>query len=149
MNGPVLPGGGLMADTAIAPALAESGCELPYWVCVGDSDGATAGRSMEEQLTPILRVNGCPAAPDAAQDGGYRPDALRTAENYYTPEKGYTDGERLCTRIYQASDGTPRIGYTVMKNMPHGAIPDQSRAAWDFIRHFSRPQGSKAVVYKP
>lgn len=148
-NGPVLPGGGLMADTAIAPTLAESGCELPYWVCVGDSDGATAGRSMEEQLTPILRVNGCPAVPDAAQDGGYRPDALRTAENYYTPEKGYTDGERLCTRIYQAADGTPRIGYTVMKNMPHGAISDQSRAAWDFIRHFSRPQGSKAVVYKP
>ena len=50
-NGPVLPGGGLMANTAIAPTLAESGCELPYWVCVGDSDGATAGRSMEEQLT--------------------------------------------------------------------------------------------------
>lgn len=117
--GPVLPGGGLMADTAIAPTLAESGYELPYWSAVGDSDGATAGRSMEEQLTPILRVNGCPAVPDAAQDGGYRPDALRTAENYYTPEKGYTDGERLCTRIL--SGGGWYAAYRLYSDEEHAA----------------------------
>lgn len=29
-------------------------------------------------------------------------------------------------------------GYTVMKDMPHGFIWDQSRAAWEFLRHFSR-----------
>lgn len=148
-NGPVLPGSGLMADTAICPELTEKGFELPYWVCVGDNDGATAGCRMEEQLTPVLRANRCPAKVDKAEDGGYHPDAIRTGENFYTVQKGYTDGERLFTRLYQAADGTPRVGYTVMKNMPHGAIPDQSRAAWDFMKHFSRPQGSKAVVYQP
>ena len=34
-----------------------------------------------------------------------------------------------------------------MKNMPHGAIPEQSRAAWEFLRHFRRPAGSRQVEY--
>lgn len=148
-NGPVLPGGGLMADTAIRPELQEQGYAMPYWVCVGDSDGATSGRSMEEQLTPMLQANKCISQQNTAEDGGWHPDIVYTGENYYTVESGYTEGERLFTRIYTTADGTPRVGYTVVKNMPHGAIPDESRAAWEFLRHFSRPQGSKEVVYQP
>ena len=147
-NGPVLPGNGLMADTAISPALSDSGCELPYWVCAGDSDGATSGVCMKEQLEPVLKANGC-TAPESEEEGGFRPDAVRDGQNYYTQEKGYQSGDRFYTRLYTAADGMPRVGYTVMKNMPHGAIPDESRAAWDFLRHFSRPQGSKTVVYTP
>jgi hypothetical protein len=33
-----------------------------------------------------------------------------------------------------------------MKDMPHGAIYDQSRAAWAFLKRFSRPEGSKKVI---
>ena len=111
-------------------------------------EGPPAGVCMKEQLGPVLKANGC-TAPESEEEGSFRPDAVRDGQNYYTQEKGYQSGDRLYTRLYTAADGTPRVGYTVMKNMPHGAIPDESRAAWDFLRHFSRPQGSKTVVYTP
>lgn len=34
-----------------------------------------------------------------------------------------------------------------MKNMPHGAIREQSRASWEFLRHFRRPEGSLVIEY--
>lgn len=82
-----------------------------------------------------------------AEDGGYRPDEVRTGA-FYSGQKGYAEGDRLYTRVYSGPDGEARVCYTLMKNMPHGAIPDQSRAAWEFLRHFSRPEGSRTVVYQ-
>lgn len=146
-NGPVNVPGGLISHQVIAPELTEGGWEMPYWVCVGDNDPVTAGTSMEEQLTPMLKANGCPAAASVTEDGGYCPDDVRTGE-FYPRQNGYEAGERLHTRAYVGPDGEARVCYTRMKDMPHGAIPDQSRAAWEFLRHFSRPDGGKKVLYQ-
>lgn len=146
-NGPVHVPGGLISHQAIEPELLEGGWEMPYWVCAGDNDPVTTLESMEEQLTPLLKANHCTSASSEAEDGGYRPDEVRTGA-FYSGQKGYAEGDRLYTRVYSGPDGEARVCYTLMKNMPHGAIPDQSRAAWEFLRHFSRPEGSRTVVYQ-
>ena len=75
-------------------------------------------------------------------------DEIRTGENYYTPERGYKSGDHFHTEIYYGLDGVERVGYTVMKNMPHGAIPEQSRAAWEFLKKFYRPEGSRKIFIR-
>ena len=77
----------------------------------------------------------------------FLPDEIRTVDNYYTTSQGYLQGDRFKTLVYHGPDGLPRVAFTIMKNMPHGAIPEQSRAAWEFLRHFRRPAGSRQVEY--
>lgn len=137
----------LTMDWVIAPELQQSGWELPYWVTVGDNDPA-AGIHVDEQLKIMLAVNGCPLRPAEGLPTGYTPDETRTARNWYTQQRGYQQGGRFTTRIYYGRDGTPRVGYTVMRDMPHGTIGEESRACWEFLRHFSRPEGQKQVVWK-
>lgn len=139
---------GLVADSPVSPGLLRSGYELPYWVCVGDNDPA-AGTDVDEQLEVMLEVNGCQARAGSGFTTRFAPDEIRTGENYYTSARGYAQGERFRTLVYCGRDGLPRVGYTVMKNMPHGAICEQSRAAWEFLRHFRRPAGSRKIEYLP
>ena len=40
------------------------------------------------------------------------------------------------------ADGAVPVSVTVMKEMPHGAIHDQSRAAWRFLSRFRRIEGT-------
>lgn len=117
-------------------------------MCVGDNDPA-AGTDVDEQLEVMLEVNGCQARAGAGFTTRFAPDEIRTGENYYTSARGYAQGERFRTLVYCGRDGLPRVGYTVMKNMPHGAICEQSRAAWEFLRHFRRPAGSRQIEYLP
>ena len=77
----------------------------------------------------------------------FLPNEIRTVDNYYTTSQGYLQGDRFKTLVYHGPDGLPRVAFTIMKNMPHGAIPEQSRAAWEFLRHFRRPAGSRQVEY--
>lgn len=127
----------LAQPEAIAPAFAASGVELPCWLYVGDSDPA-AGTDVDGQLEVLLRANGCPMRPAQGLASRFAPDEVWTGENHYTPERGFRQGERFQTLVYRGHDGVPKVGYTVMKDMPHGFIWDQSRAAWNFLRHFSR-----------
>ncbi|MDE7262022.1 MAG: hypothetical protein K2N78_08210 [Oscillospiraceae bacterium] len=128
---------GLLAPDVIAPDFELSGIELPYWVYVGDSDPA-AGVDVDGQLEIMLRANGCALRPAQGLTTRFAPDEVRTGENYYTERRGYRQGGRFYTLIYRDAAGVPKVGYTVMKSMPHGAIGEQSRAAWEFLRHFSR-----------
>ena len=84
----------------------------------------------------------CPTFPTR-----FLPNEIRTVDNYYTTSQGYLQGDRFKTLVYHGPDGLPRVAFTIMKNMPHGAIPEQSRAAWEFLRHFRRPAGSRQVEY--
>ena len=86
----------------------------------------------------------CPTFPTR-----FLPNEIRTVDNYYTTSQGYLQGDRFKTLVYHGPDGLPRVAFTIMKNMPHGAIPEQSRAAWEFLRHFRRPAGSRQVEYLP
>lgn len=132
---------------AISPSMESSGYELPYWVTVGDSDAAAAV-DVDEQLDVMLAVNGCRRRPAEGLSTRFAPDEIRTGENWYTPDRGYKQGGRFKTFLYHASDGTPRVGYTVMQNMPHGAILEESRACWEFLRHFCRRNREKQVLWQ-
>lgn len=144
-NGPVRVPGGIMQPTAFCPAFAASGCQLPYWVTVGDSDPAAAV-DLDEQLEVMLAANGCKTSLAEGLFTRYAPDEMRTGQNWYTPARGYRQGERFTTYIYNGPDGLPRVGATVMRDMPHGAIAEQADAAWQFLRTFRRPEGSKTII---
>ncbi|MCD8018372.1 MAG: hypothetical protein LUF92_01950 [Clostridiales bacterium] len=147
----------LCTQDVFSPDFSASGYELPYFIFIGDNDPITAGININDQLVPMLKANHCPAMknvsreydnPAVKSDFGEKvipADEIRTRDNYYTPDCGYKQGERFNTRVYYDSCGVAKVGYTVMKNMPHGAIMEQSRATWEFLRHFSRPVGSKHV----
>lgn len=141
-NGP-LKAPGLVDHQVVNARLLEEGYEMPCWICAGDRDPVTAPTDAADQLGPLLQANHCPAAP-CNDPCGYAADEVRGAD-YYTASKGYAEGERFCTRVFRDNTGAARVAYTVMKNMPHGAIQEQSRAAWEFLRVFRRPLGSKAV----
>lgn len=135
-NGPVnLPG--ILNQPVFLPELTESGLRLPAWLCVGDLDPAAAVESMKDQLAILLSLNGCILREDDSRIG-YTPDEWRTGDNWYTSENGYKEGDRFRTAVYNGRDGRPVVCCTVMKDMPHGAIKEQSRAAWHFLRQFSR-----------
>ena len=63
----------------------------------------------------------------------------------YLAEQGYVEGERLRTRAYANGEGNVRVCLTVARDMPHGAIADEARAAWEVMSRFKRANGSKRV----
>jgi len=73
-------------------------------------------------------------------------DEAWNAENTFTPAEGYSQGERLNAYVYQNDLGSPRVCYLEVKDMPHGAIHDEARATWQFLRRFSRPGNGKVVA---
>ena len=142
------------------PALRKAGgrCRASsIWVRLGLEETRAAleeaegpeRRALERKarmLEQMLRANCCAAVRTA---GGFVPDAIYNGENHYTAARGYTEGERFGTAVYRDAQGVPRVCVTVMKNMPHGAIHDESRAAWEFMRRYRRPGNGKAVETVP
>ena len=136
-NGPhsrVLPGADEWPKALVA--LEAEGWEMPYFAYAGDRDGA-APPDEEELLGLMLRLNGC----------GGEPGVVYTGENVYTPARGYAQGGRQRTEVWPDENGVPRVAMTVMLDMPHGAIPDESRSAWEFLRRYRRPAGSRKIAY--
>ena len=127
------------------PGFAEGGWQMPCFIYLGDNDPVARGTE-EPLLEQMLRANCCAAVRTA---GGFVPDAIYNGENHYTAARGYTEGERFGTAVYRDAQGVPRVCVTVMKNMPHGAIHDESRAAWEFMRRYRRPGNGKAVETVP
>jgi hypothetical protein len=66
------------------------------------------------------------------------------SDSNYTKDKGYHEGARFSVTQYKNRKGSVRVCTVVMKNMPHGAIVDQSRMSWEFMKRFSR-KDSKSV----
>lgn len=124
----------LMGSYYFAPDFLSSGYEMPVWLCVGDND-TKAGIDRSEELALYLQADHCDKESETEWNGS----------NYYTEENGYFDGDRFDTRLYQNSAGVPMVGFTVMKDMPHGAVKEESKAAWAFMKRFNRPNASKKV----
>lgn len=124
----------------------ESGLQMPVFAVDGDNDHGSwkVFDKRLEFMDGMLRANGCRMLPEETDFNlRYRPDGVRTQENYYTPENGYTDGERFRTYVFRDAQQRDIFAYTIMKNMPHGAVYDESRAAWNFLKEFRRlPDGS-------
>lgn len=116
------------------PSFAMGDYELPFLVCSGDADDKGLPDRTAD-LAVLLPPNGC--TPESEQ--------VWNASDRYTAERGYREGDRIRTRVYCNAQGSPRVGLTVMRDMPHGAIADEARAAWEFMSRFRRPEGSKTV----
>lgn len=121
--------GGFLYD----PGFERSGFDMPFWACYGDSDDK-APVIREKGFEAILAANGCAKEPSA-----------RWGEDRYTRGSGFKSGNRLETDVFAGADGRVMAGFTVVRNMPHGAIPDEARACWLFMRRFSRPLGAQHV----
>lgn len=125
----------VMGSYYYEPHFAESGYEMPVWICVGDNDNK-AGAYREDELDVMLPANGCLRESEKILD----------EHNCYTADKGFKEGNRLCTRVFSNETGSIRVGLSVVKNMPHGAISDEARAAWMFMKRFRRVNGEKKVT---
>ncbi|MBP3893283.1 MAG: hypothetical protein J6D34_04495 [Atopobiaceae bacterium] len=123
-----------MGDYFYHPSFAAGDYELPFWICTGDSDdkGVT---DRTADLADVLPPNGATAESERVWD----------ESNRYTSERGYREGMRISSRVFCNAQGSPRVGLTVARDMPHGAIADEARAAWEFMSRFCRPVGSKKV----
>lgn len=112
----------------------ELGYELPLWVYAGDAD---AKAPFDPSCAGLAcAANGCSA------DAGETVDANEA----YRRRDGYREGGRLATTLYRNGVGSVRVGVTIVRDMPHGAIADEARAAWHFMRRFRRTAGAKDVT---
>jgi len=123
-----------MGDYFYHPSFATGDYELPFFIVTGDSDDKGV-QDRTADLADVLPPNGCTLESEQVWD----------ASNRYTADHGYREGDRISTRVYCNAQGSPRVGLTVMRDMPHGAIADEARAAWEFMSRFRRPEGSKTV----
>ena len=112
----------------------QEGWEMPCAFFYGDNDPGVRAEE-NRYLSVYCKANGCSA----------EPAETLTAENFFTAENGYREGDRFQTAVYRNRDGQARVCVTVMNNMPHGAIAEESRFAWHFLKRFRRPEGSRSV----
>ena len=44
-------------------------------------------------------------------------------------------------------DGVPMVGLNIFEFLPHGLYQEYAYVAWDFMKHYSRNQETKEIVY--
>lgn len=109
----------------------EEKWQMPVYMHYGDRDMGI-GLDSNLLLPVYLAANGCTNAKNDSPVG-------------YTPDSEVI-GQEARERFHTYRFGQPpMVVLTVMKNMPHGAITEQSRAVWEFLRSFRRLEGSKNV----
>lgn len=129
--------------------LLEEGWELPAFAINGDLDHKMdiPRKSYDRLFEAFIRLNGgLPRKAEIPSPWAWKHDEVWDGGSRYTLAAGYTQGQRMTTYVYHNLDGQPRFCFTQLRDMPHGAIHDEARAAWTFLRRFSRPLGSKKIV---
>lgn len=129
--------------------LLQNGWQMPIYAVNGDKDHkiAFALKNFDEMLESYISLNGGKPRPAAEKKPmAWAFDEVWNAENTFTREAGYREGERLIAYVYHNEEGSARVCFMEIKDMPHGAIQDEARAAWRFLRRFSRANGSKRVT---
>lgn len=79
-------------------------------------------------LISFLANNGCPI----------ELKYVRTADNYFTSQRGYIEGQRFDSSVFRNRHGETRAISTIMKDMPHGIIAEETRYTWEFFQSYSR-----------
>lgn len=113
---------------------AADGWEMPIAFFYGDSD-PTVQKEKDLSIPFFLNVNHCRADQRLTYD----------ENNYFTIKNGYREGERFFTVAYVNAENDVRVLVTVMKNMPHGSICEETQLIWEFFRNFRRKQNEKQV----
>ncbi|MCD8023781.1 MAG: prolyl oligopeptidase family serine peptidase [Lachnospiraceae bacterium] len=106
--------------TAILQNFLKSGYEMPCAFIFGDQDNA-ANAASDLMVQPMLTANGC---------------LVQMKEN----------GDRYTETFYQNEEGVTMVTVTVMKDMPHGALLEESRHTWEFLKQFSRKKGNETIL---
>ena len=129
--------------------LLKNGWQMPLYAVNGDKDHkiAFALKNFDAMMETYIRLNGGTPRPAAEKKPmAWAFDEVWNAENTFTREAGYREGERLTAYVYRNEQGRPNVCFMQVKDMPHGAIHDEARATWRFLRKFSRPGNGKNVV---
>lgn len=113
---------------------AADGWEMPIAFFYGDND-PTVQKEKDLSVPFFLNVNHCDA------DHGL----TCNESNYFTSENGYQEGNRFSTVAYSNDENDVRVLVTLMKNMPHGAINEETQLIWEFFRNFCRKKHAKQV----
>ncbi len=108
--------------------------EMPFYIIVGDND-KKAEMYREDELEIALSANKCNKESEKVLNG----------DNYYTNNRDYIEGDRLFTRLFANDKNIQMVGLTVVKNMPHGAISDESLASWEFMKKFKRNKNNQKI----
>lgn len=103
----------------------REGYELPCAFCFGDQDPGIP-RAEDLFIAPFIRANHCDPKAKFGSLSKVKKDRFRS-EYYYNAE------------------GVPMVTVTTMKNMPHGAIPEESEAVWNYLKQFKRSPGEKKI----
>lgn len=120
-----------------AETLVKDGWQMPVFMYYGDRDPGI-GLNSNLTLPYYLKANGCQANVDADCPVGFAPDKIETYE-------GNEARRRFTTYEYHNPLGKAVVCVTLMQDMPHGAIREESRAAWEFMKQFKRESGCKTV----
>lgn len=132
--------------------LEKDGWQMPLFAVNGDKDHkiAFALKNFDSMLEHYIRLNGgTPRKAALKKPMTWAYDECWDAENKYSQQEGYAQGERLTAYAYRNTAGSARVCFLEIKDMPHGAIHDEARATWQFLCRFSRPDGGKTVVERP
>ncbi len=72
---------------------------------------------------------------------GFMEDSVRvmTLNNEY----------RNTTWYLKNSESVPMVGLNYTENLIHALYPEYAKLAWDFVKHYSRNQGTGAIEYVP
>ena len=115
--------------------LRQCGLEMPMFGVTGDNDGwitehpEDPASSISETIETFLELAGTePKKAEKPSPMYYQPDEHRDAR-WYRDNFGFREADRFDTWIYNNASGEPRVAITVMKNMPHGTIWEETAAA--------------------
>ncbi|MCI8534020.1 MAG: hypothetical protein HFG68_00320 [Hungatella sp.] len=97
----------------------ESGYEMPFVFIFGDRDRAAC---VEEDLMiePLIAANDCISVESREENGCF-------------------------TVVHKNSYGKPMVSVIIMRDMPHGAVYEESRFTWEFLKQFRRIGGARKV----
>ena len=128
--------------------LLKDGWQMPLFAVNGDKDHkiAFALKNFDTMLETYIRLNGGTPRPALEKKPlAWAFDEVWDAANRFIRDEGYLQGERLTAYVYHDHRGGPCVCYLEIKDMPHGAIHDEARATWAFLRRFSRRDNGKLV----
>ncbi len=108
--------------TAVLQDFLDSGYEMPCAFIFGDQDNA-ADAASDRMIQPMLIANGCVAQ-----------------------EK--SEGGHVSETLHQNGDHVTMVTIAVMKDMPHGALPEESRHTWKFLKQFSRERETGRIRFR-
>lgn len=107
--------------SSLLDTFVKSGYEMPCAFVFGDKDPAASAKS-DLMIKPMLAANRC----------------------IFTEETRKHD----CFAVsHKDNRGRTMVTVTVMKNMPHGAVCEESRLTWEFLKNFRRIEGSRQVGF--